>query len=427
MKKPIILLFCLIIAPLCVTAQITIEQCVEKAMENYPEIRKYDLVSATREIDLSDIDKGWLPRISAYGQATVQNAVPSFPESLSGVLQQMGQSMRGLDKLQYKVGVDISQTIWDGGMSRARRDVSRLTSETQRKSIGVELYAVRQRVENLYFAILLTEEQIAQTGNALALVKGNLEKLRSMLRNGTAMQCDVDMVAAQALTMEQDITRARSAVRGYRQVLEIFIGESLADRVLVMPDALMPSDMRPARPELSLFENRIAAAQASRRLSDVALMPKVGFFAQTWYGYPGFDYFKSMMNRNLSFNIMAGVKVTWNIDAFYTKKNTARRTAVDTGNILSEKETFLFNTGMQSVSQQEKISGLRSVMADDAKIIELRTNVRKAAESQLENGVIDATALLTKITDENQAKLTARFHEIQLTQEIYNLKYILNR
>lgn len=427
MKKSIILLFCLVIAPLCVTAQITIEQCVEKAMENYPEIRKYDLVSMTREIDLSDIDKGWLPRISAYGQATVQNAVPSFPESLSGVLQQMGQSMRGLDKLQYKVGVDISQTIWDGGLSRARRDVSRLTSETQRKYIDVELYAVRQRVENLYFAILLTEEQIAQTGNALALVKGNLEKLRSMLRNGTAMQCDVDMVAAQALTMEQDITRARSAVRGYRQVLEIFIGESLSDRVLVMPEALMPSDMRPARPELSLFENRIAAAQASRRLSDVSLMPKVGFFAQTWYGYPGFDYFKSMMNRNLSFNIMAGVKVTWNIDAFYTKKNTARRTAVDTGNVMAEKETFLFNTGMQSVSQQEKISGLRSVMADDAKIIELRTNVRKAAESQLENGVIDAMALLTKITDENQAKLTARFHEIQLIQEIYNLKYILNR
>lgn len=427
MKKPIILFFCLIIAPLCVTAQITIEQCVEKAMENYPEIRKYDLVSATREIDLSDIDKGWLPRISAYGQATVQNAVPSFPESLSGVLQQMGQSMKGLDKLQYKVGVDISQTIWDGGMSRARRDVSRLTSETQRKNIDVELYAVRQRVENLYFAILLTEEQIAQTGNALALVKGNLEKLRSMLRNGTAMQCDVDMVAAQALTMEQDITRARSAVRGYRQLLEIFIGESLADRALVMPYAQLPSDMRPERPELSLFENRIAAAQASRRLSDVSLMPKVGFFAQTWYGYPGFDYFKSMMNRNLSFNIMAGVKVTWNIDAFYTKKNTARRTAVDTANIMSEKEIFLFNTGMQSVSQQEKISGLRSVMADDAKIIELRTNVRKAAESQLENGVIDATALLTKITDENQAKLTARFHEIQLIQEIYNLKYILNR
>lgn len=427
MKKPVILLFCLIIAPLCVTAQITIEQCVEKAMENYPEIRKYDLVSATREIDLSDIDKGWLPRISAYGQATVQNAVPSFPESLSGVLQQMGQSMKGLDKLQYKIGVDISQTIWDGGMSRARRDVSRLTSEIQRKNIDVELYAVRQRVENLYFAILLTEEQIAQTGNALALVKGNLEKLRSMLRNGTAMQCDVDMVAAQALTMEQDITRARSAVRGYRQVLEIFIGESLADRALVMPYAQLPSDMRPERPELSLFENRIAAAQASRRLSDVSLMPKVGFFAQTWYGYPGFDYFKSMMNRNLSFNIMAGVKVTWNIDAFYTKKNTASRTAVDTGNIMAEKETFLFNTGLQSVSQQEKISGLRSVMADDAKIIELRTNVRKAAESQLENGVIDATALLTKITDENQAKLTARFHEIQLIQEIYNLKYILNR
>ena len=42
-------------------------------------------------------------------------------------------------------------------------------------------------------------------------------------------------------------------------------------------------------------------------------------------------------------------------------------------------------------------------MADDSRIVELRRSVRKVAESQLENGVIDATSLLDKITAESQA------------------------
>lgn len=66
-------------------------------------------------------------------------------------------------------------------------------------------------------------------------------------------------------------------------------------------------------------------------------------------------------------------------------------------------------------------------MANDAKIIELRRSVRRSAESQLENGVIDATALLSKITDENRAELMARYHEIELLKKIYELKNTLNR
>ena len=66
-------------------------------------------------------------------------------------------------------------------------------------------------------------------------------------------------------------------------------------------------------------------------------------------------------------------------------------------------------------------------MKEDSRIVELRANVRRAAEAQLENGVIDATALLSKITDENQARLASAYHEIQFIQSIYQLKYTLNR
>lgn len=427
MRKEIIILILSIVSPLMATAGLTIEQCVEKARDNYPMVKKYDLLASTLDIDLSDINKGWLPRIGVYGQVTAQNVVPSFPESLSGVLQQMGQPMKGLGKLQYKAGVDVSQTIWDGGVSHAQRELRRAGTAAEQSALDVEMYAVRQRVENLYFAILLTEEQIAQNRNTMTLLDATLERLKAMLRNGTAMQSDVDMIEAQSLTVAQGIAQAESALSGYRTVLGMFMGESLQGVELIRPDSVMPSELQSDRPEIRLFDTRIVAADASRRLADTALMPKVGLFAQAYYGYPGFDYFKSMINRDLSFNIMAGVKVSWNIDSFYTKRNVSRRNRLDIAGIMAEKETFLFNSDMQVASQLEKIRGIRDVMKDDSRIMALRANVRKSAESQLQNGIIDTTALLTKITDENQAALTARYHEIQLVQEIYNLKYILNR
>lgn len=406
---------------------ITIEQCVEKAMENYPLVRKYDLLASTCDIALSDINKGWLPRINTSAQATVQNVVPSFPDALSGMLSQMGQSFEGLGKLQYKIAMELSQNIWDGGVSSARRRVQKAETQVRQEAMDVELYQVRQRVENLFFAILLSEEQIKLNQNTVSLLRSNLDKLQSMLQNGTAMQSDVDMLEAQALVIEQNIVMAQSSADGYRKVLEIFIGASLNDCELERPSMSMPESSDSNRPELNLFEGKLRLVEAGQRLSDTSIMPKIGLFAQAYYGYPGYDYFKSMMNRDLSFNILAGVKVSWNIDSFYTQKNNSLRNAIEMQNIHADKDVFLFNSDIQSASVMESINGLRSIMSKDKEIISLREKVRKSAESQLENGVIDATAFLTKVNDENQAVLTASFHEIELLQEIYNLKYILNQ
>ncbi len=210
-------------------------------------------------------------------------------------------------------------------------------------------------------------------------------------------------------------------------MLEIFVGASLNDCELEKPSMSIPEPSESKRPELKLFEGKLRLIEAGQRLFDTSIMPKIGFFAQAYYGYPGYDYFKSMMNRDLSFNILAGIKVSWNIDSFYTRKNKSRRNAIETQNIRTDKDVFLFNSDMQSASVMESINGLRRVISKDKEIISLREKVRKSAESQLENGVIDATAFLTKVNDENQAVLTASFHEIELLQEISNLKYILNQ
>ena len=156
-------------------------------------------------------------------------------------------------------------------------------------------------------------------------------------------------------------------------------------------------------------------------------MPKIGLFAQAYYGYPGLNYFQSMMNRDLSFNIIGGIKLSWNLDALYTSGNSRKRLELARRNVASDRETFELNTRIQTSAEMADIRGLQEAMERDSQIIELRSNVRRAAESQLTNGVIDTTALLTKLTDENQAQLTARYHQIQLLQRIYKLRNTLNQ
>ena len=427
MLKPYLSLALLLLAACPLSAQVTLEECVKLAQDNYPLIRKYDLLNQTKAVNLSDINKSWLPQINVYGQGTVQNETPTFPESLAGLISQTGMSISGLNEWQYKIGADINQNIWDGGVSKTERKIERAEDTERRTALDVRLYAIRERVENLYFGILLIEEQAEQTRNMQTLLQSNLDKLRTMFENGTAMQSDVDMVEAQCLSTSQQLIQAESTAKSYRKVLEIFTGESLAEQELVKPDASIPQDLLPARPELRHFEAQLQTNEARNASITASTMPKIGLFAQAYYGYPGFDYFESMMNRDLSFNMLAGVKVSWNIGAFYTKKNNRRKLRLSSDNIAVERDVFLFNTNMQTRSQLDHIDELRAVMKENDRIVELRANVRKAAESQLDNGVIDATALLAKLTDEKQARLTASYHEIQLLQSIYQLKYTLNK
>ena len=409
------------------SAQVTLEQCVTLACDNYPLIKKYNLLHRMKEVNLSDINKNWLPQINIYAQGSVQNETPSFPESLSGMLHQSGVTISGLDELQYKVGVDVNQTIWDGQMSKAQKKVETALEVERQAAIDVRLYAIRKQVEDLFFGILLIEEQAKQIQSMKLLLWNNLDKLRVMCKNGTAMQSDADMVEAQYLTTVQQLIQAENTARNYRKMLELFVGKSLIGQNLVKPDVSIPQSLLPERPELKYFEAQMQTNAARKLGITSSIMPKVCLFTQVYYGYPGLDYFESMINHKLSFNILAGVKVSWNIGAFYRKRNDWHKLDLSSEDVSIEREIFLFNTNLQTRSQLDHINELKAIMKENDRIVELRTSVRKAAESQLDNGVIDATELLTKLTDEKQARLTASYHEIQLIQSICQLKNTLNR
>lgn len=417
--------FILMLLPFLANAQtVTLEECQQLAQENYPLIKQYDLIRQTTDYSVSNISKGWLPQISAMAQATYQSDVMALPDLLQNMLGQQGYDVKGLRKDQYRIGIDINQTVYDGGLISGRKDVARLEGEVQSAQTSTDLYAIRQRINDLYFGILLLDEKIELNKDLQTLLQSNLDKLTSMLSHGIAMKSDVNSVKVEKLKAEQQATELASSRKSLTDMLSVFIGKGVTD--LAMPQDVAVAAQGNNRPELRLFDKQVELANAQEKLLNARLLPKLSVFAQGYYGYPGYNQFDAMFNRTWKLNGMVGVRLSWNIGALYTRKNDKAKLNSRRNLVESARETFLFNNRLIEIQQTDGISKFRKLITDDREIVELRGEVRKAAESKLEHGIIDTNNLLQEITRENQSRIDLSTHTIQMLKENYDLKYTTN-
>lgn len=417
--------FILMLLPILVQAQtVTLDECQQLAQENYPLIKQYDLIRQTTDYTVNNISKGWLPQISAMAQATYQNDVMTLPAPLQTMLGQQGFDVKGLRKDQYRIGIDLNQTVYDGGLISGQKNVARLEGEVQTAQTTTDLYIIRQRVNDIYFGILLLDEKIQLNKDLQTLLQSNLDKLNSMLSNGIAMQSDVNVVKAEKLKAEQQETELASSRKSLMDMLAVFIGKDIAE--LAMPQDIIVPTQSNNRPELHLFDTQIELANAQESLLNARLLPKLSVFAQGYYGYPRYDQFDAMFNRDWKLNGMIGVRLSWNIGALYTRKNDRSKLNTRRSLVESARETFLFNNHLLEIQQTDGIAKYRQMITDDHEIVALRSDVRQSAESRLEHGIIDTNNLLQEITRENQSRIDLSTHTILMLKESYDLKYTTN-
>ena len=424
--KRTIFLSLMVLTALTSRAQ-TLEECCNLAREHYPEIRQYDLIAETEQYNISNAARAWIPQVVLSGQATYQSATPTYPEAFNAMIAANGLDMSGVRKDQYKVAIDVSQNIWDGGQSKANREIAEAEAAVERSRVDVSLYDLQSRIQNLYFGILLLDEHVAQTEILIEVLDANLNRMCTYYKNGVAMQSDVDAVEAELLTAHQALSQVEASRASYRRMLEVFIGQSLTDKTLTRPAMVEVASRTSAHPKLVMFDAQTDRLAAQRKAITASTMPRFSAFAQGYYGYPGLDMFKSMVSAKWTLNAVVGVRMSWNIGAFYTKKNNLNKLDAAERQISVQRDIFLFNTQMQTTQDDGEIARLRSALEDDNRIVKLRRSVRMAAESRLENGVIDATDLLRKIADETTATLNRSTHEIELLQATYRLKTTLNQ
>ena len=403
----------------------TLEECQQAAERNYPLIRQYDLISRTASLNVENIAKGWLPQVTASAQATLQSDVVSWPEQVKGMYQQLGIDMKGLRKDQYKIAVDVSQMVYDGGTIRSQKELALLQGAVEEAQTEVSMYQVRKQVNEMYFALLLLDEQIRLNSDLQELLSSNERKLASMLKRGTAAESDYNAVKAERLGVSQQATNLQSQRQSLLTLLSTFCGIQVSK--VEKPAAVVPSQTQPTqRPELKLVQAQLSFADAQEKLLDASLKPRLSVFASGFYGYPGYNMFEDMMNRNWSLGGIIGARLSWNIGALYTRKNDKTKIQLQRDRAMNNRDVFLFNNRLDMVRQQNDMDRHRKLMAVDEEMISLRSSVRKAAESKLAHGIIDVNGLVKEINAENAARVQLSVHEIEMLKEIYNLKYTIN-
>lgn len=402
----------------------TLEECQQAAEKNYPVIKQYGLIAQTTELTVKNIQKGWLPQITASAQATYQSDVVSWPENIQRMYQHMGLNMKGLSKDQYKIGVDLQQVIYDGGAIGSQRSIARQEGKVQEAQTEANLYQVRKCVNEMYFSLLLLDEQIRLNDDVKALLLSSEKKLAAMVKGGTAATSDFDNVKAERLSVAQQNESLKLQRQMLQRMLSVFCGIEVSNPE--KPAAVETSASASNRPEIRLFDNQLKLAEVQEKVLNTKLRPTLGLYAQGYYGYPGLNMFEDMISRKWSLNGIVGIKLSWNVGALYTHKNDKAKLKAQRELIENAREVFLFNNNMEQIQQTENVSRYRTMMQGDDEIIALRTNVRKAAESKLAHGIIDVNSLLREINNENAAKTQQAIHEIDMLKEMYNLKYTNN-
>lgn len=419
----------IVIFALCICysgfAQLTVEDCYAKAKANYPLIKRYDLIERTREYNLSNVIRAWLPQITLSAKATYQSEVTKIPIDFSQVPipQLAAVEIPELSKDQYGITLEINQTIWDGGISGARRKGVQAKTETEKQEIEVSLYAIRERINQLFFGILLCDAMLEQNRLFQEELQTNYERVTNLMNGGLANQADLDAVRVEQLKAKQSETQIVHGRKAYLEILSVFIGEKLDGSVILQkPVEQTTAEMKINRPELLMFDANLASLNAAKSEINAGLMPKFGLFLIGGYGKPGLD----MLKDEFSAYYIGGVRLSWNIGAFYRRKNNLNLLETNRNNIEVQRETFLFNNALSKTAKESEIEKYRELLKSDDEIIALRNSVKRAAEAKVESGTMTVTDLMHESNAEQLARQSKIIHEIELLQAIYNLKFITN-
>lgn len=398
---------------LSVSAQVTLDECKTSARDNYPAVKQYRLIELSRDYTVDNASKAWLPKVSVAAGAVAMTDI--MENTAAGAAADVSNEI-------YGAMFQVSQTIYDGGTTAARKRVTRAEADVEKGRLDVTMYDINSRVEELFFGILTIDEKLKQ----IQLLQNDLElsmrTVNGMINGGLANQSDKDAIKVEQLKASQQESSLTTSRAAYVRMLAAFMGKDMsADTQFEKPETTTPAPetITNRRPELEYYSARLRLLDEQRHTLDTKLRPQISFFGAAVYHNRINDLLK---NGTLA----AGVTLSWNIGALYTRKNDIRNIETQKLQTESQRETFLLNTRMQNENSYGNINGLKKQIALDDEIITLRENIRQTTEKKVENGTETVNELLRHINAVSEARQTKAMHEIVLIRELYSLRHTNN-
>jgi outer membrane protein TolC len=406
----------LLLAYLATLAQpsgvLSIEECYKLAREHYPLVRQTEVLLKASEYSIDNISKSWYPQVNFNGQVSYQSDVTEIPIKLPNVY------IESPSRDQYKAFAEITQSLYDAGISKQQKKIVENTEMVEQQKIEVELYKLKDRINQLFFGVLLIDEQLKQVQMLKKDIQSGINKVEGALSNGAALKSGVDVLKAELLKNQQHETELTSARKSYLTMLGLFINKKTDENTSLQKPRDLALVSVVNRPEIGLFELQKKNIALQNTLIGARNFPRIGLFVQAGYGKPALNFLKNQFKPYY----VGGLKISWSLAGFYTEKKDRLQLDLNSQSLDIQKETFLFNTNVSLSQQKEDIQKIEALIKTDGEIIILRTSIKNAVNGQLTYGTITSSDYLREVNAEDQARQNLLIHNIQLlmTQYTYN-------
>lgn len=389
---------------------LTLEECYEKARDNYPLLQQLQLIEQTKDYSVENLSKGNVPQFTINGQATYQSAVTGLPIEIPNVV------VEPIAKDQYKIYGEIVQPLTDFGTVNHQKEIAEAKAEIDSKNLEVQLYQIKERINQLYFGILLIDGQLDQNELLNKDLQNGLDKTNAGIENGVTLKIAADQLQAEMLQVDQRKTELKTNRKGFLDMLSLFIGESLGENTLLSSPVSPELSDGINRPELATFAAQRESLTLQSELVDKRNNPHFNLFFQGGYGRPALNF----LSNDFDFYYTTGIRLNWNISNFYTSKREKEILKLNQNSVQLQEETFLLNTNVALSQQRQEVFKFQKLLQSDQEIVLLREKVKTTANSQLEYGTITANDFLTYVNAEDKARQNQVLHRIQLLMAQYN-------
>ena len=206
--------------------QLTVNDCYKLAEQNYPLIKQRELIAKTADYTIENIQKGYLPQLNINGQATYQSAVTAIPIKLPGL------NIPTISKDQYKLYGELSQVLYDGGEIRQQKQLQKSDEAVSQQQLEADLYQLKDRVNQLFFGVILLDEQLKQNDLVIKDIQLGHDKIMASIKYGIAFRSNGDLITAELLKNKQQTIELRASRKAYTDMLSLFIGKTVDEETL---------------------------------------------------------------------------------------------------------------------------------------------------------------------------------------------------
>lgn len=393
-------------------SSITLNDCIAQAEQHSPQANLLPIIQKATDLQTVLLQKNYLPQSSASGQATWQSATTSLPIQLPGV------DVVPLSKFQYKATVDVTQSIWDGGVTKQQQIIARAGALAETEKVKTDLYSLREQVSTLFFGVVLADKQIENAALLRKDLEAKIAKAKNLKAGGLAIGNNILALDARLIELEQQVNDALSRKDAALQALALLTNNTNIKNSPFTLDADLPIPDTTSlnRPELSYFKAQSDAISASERLIKAKNMPKIGAFATAGVGRPSLNF----LLNDVQPYFIAGVQLRAPLTHLYSKSPNIERQQllVNKEKIAQQEKNFIWLTKVKAASQHQDIERFDNLLANDRKLIAIRQQMLETADVQLENGIITTNDYLTEANNVDLARQNLIFHQIQRLQAI---------